>query len=444
MGTMPYMSPEQVEGRPLDHRSDIFSLGVVLYEMATGRRPFRGASAAGLVSAILRDEPPPPGRADIPEAFLRLVESCLRKDPASRVQTARDVRDALGGRPAAIAALPRPGRHTVGRQAELDALRGALRAAGEGRGSLVCVTGEPGIGKTTLVEDFLAEAVGGGCTVARGRCSERLAGSDAYLPVLDALDSLRQGGRGAALAEVVKRAAPVWYAQIVPPSGESDDSAQLLAEIKEATQERLKREFVACVQELSRSRPLVVFLDDLHWADVSTIDLLRYLAGEFSGSSVLVVATYRPSDMLLSKHAFLQVKPDLQARGLCRELALEFLHEAEIADYLALEFPGHRFPAGFPALIHARTEGSPLFMADLVRYLRDHGALAALAIRSVTDPSATESTPATPALIVTRATSREEGISTGSRSTRSRRRSASPSAASTGADAGKARNSSPP
>jgi adenylate cyclase len=80
--------------------------------------------------------------------------------------------------------------------------------------------------------------------------------------------------------------------------------------------------------------------------------------------------------MLLAKHPFLQIKADLQARRVCRELRLEFLNEAEIAEYLALEFPGHRFPAAFPQLIHAKTEGSPLFMADLLRYLRDRGVIA--------------------------------------------------------------------
>ena len=92
-------------------------------------------------------------------------------------------------------------------------------------------------------------------------------------------------------------------------------------------------------------------------------------AGKFDTLNVLIVVTYRPSDMLLAKHPFLQIRPDLQARGLCRELQLEFLNEAEIGQYLALEFPGHRFPPEFPQLIHAKTEGSPLFMADLVRYL---------------------------------------------------------------------------
>ncbi len=97
VGTVPYMSPEQVAGRPLDARSDLFSLGVVLYEMATGRRPFAGDSAAELMSSILRDPPPDPGklRADLPAGVASLLEACLRKAPEQRIQSAREVHEAL-------------------------------------------------------------------------------------------------------------------------------------------------------------------------------------------------------------------------------------------------------------------------------------------------------------------------------------------------------------
>ncbi len=93
MGTPAYMSPEQVSGRALDHRSDIFSLGVVLHEMATGRRPFDGASSAELISSILRDTPVPVTelRPDLPADLARVIRRCLEKDPRYRVQTARDV-----------------------------------------------------------------------------------------------------------------------------------------------------------------------------------------------------------------------------------------------------------------------------------------------------------------------------------------------------------------
>jgi non-specific serine/threonine protein kinase len=97
MGTVPYMSPEQAEGRSLDTRSDVFSLGVVLHEAATGSRPFHGASSAALLSSILRDTPPPVGarRVDLPVAFGRLVGRCLEKDRDRRIQTAKDVRNEI-------------------------------------------------------------------------------------------------------------------------------------------------------------------------------------------------------------------------------------------------------------------------------------------------------------------------------------------------------------
>ena len=95
MGTPAYMSPEQLAGRPLDHRTDIFSFGIILYEMCSGRRPFQGATSMELASAILRDTPPPLERADVPSDFSRLVRRCLEKDPPRRVQTARDVANEL-------------------------------------------------------------------------------------------------------------------------------------------------------------------------------------------------------------------------------------------------------------------------------------------------------------------------------------------------------------
>ena len=97
VGTIPYMSPEQVQGKPVDHRTDIFSLGVVLYEMATGHRPFGGESSAGVASAILRDVPDPIGetRPDVPDHFGRIISRCLEKEPEMRYQTAGDIQTAL-------------------------------------------------------------------------------------------------------------------------------------------------------------------------------------------------------------------------------------------------------------------------------------------------------------------------------------------------------------
>jgi TolB-like protein len=95
MGTPAYMSPEQIAGRPLDHRTDIFSMGVILHELAAGRRPFDGASSAELISAVLRDTPPPVTeiRPELPEDLARIIRRCLEKEPRDRMQTALDVRN---------------------------------------------------------------------------------------------------------------------------------------------------------------------------------------------------------------------------------------------------------------------------------------------------------------------------------------------------------------
>jgi predicted ATPase len=416
MGTVAYMSPEQARGLETDARTDLWSLGVLLYEMLTRRRPFAGETQSDVLAAILTSEPPPPRDFDpeIPAELERIVLKALRKDLAERYQSAAvllsDLRRlqrrlelaaelgrAAGGVKSAEAetqiigavtgeSLKATGktvarwvieRHTVGREAERKELRAGFESASGGRGLLLCVAGEPGIGKTTLVEDFLSELTAERCcTIARGRCSERLAGTEAYLPLLEALESLIESGSDREAARALKQLAPTWYAQLVPLAGETAEAARLLNEVRSASQERMKRELGVFLQEVSRLRPLVLFFDDLHWADVSTVDVLSFLAARFDALNVLVVVTYRPSELLLAKHPFLQIKPDLQARGFCRELTLGFLKQAEVAEYLALEFPGHHFPPEFPKLIHAKTEGSPLFMADLVRYLRDRDVIA--------------------------------------------------------------------
>jgi len=97
VGTMPYMSPEQIEARPLDHRTDLFSLGIILYELLTGARPFRGDSPAALMSSILRDHirPIAEWRTDLPEGIERVVDGCLEKDRRERIQTASEIHSAL-------------------------------------------------------------------------------------------------------------------------------------------------------------------------------------------------------------------------------------------------------------------------------------------------------------------------------------------------------------
>jgi RIO-like serine/threonine protein kinase len=240
LGTVRYMSPEQAQAETATSASDLFSLGVVLYELATGQHPFSGKSHLEILHAIRSQSPVRPSllNPEIPALLESLILQMLEKDSRLR-PSAVEVDALLAKLTGKSAGLP-PGRsiipvqrHTVGRHKELAELRAGFEAAAAGRGLLLCVAGEPGIGKSTLVEDFLQELAAQGpiASLARGRCSERLAGAEAYLPFLEALDSLLHEEAGEQTARVMKVVAPTWYVQLgdgklvsYPPAGLSPNA----------------------------------------------------------------------------------------------------------------------------------------------------------------------------------------------------------------------------
>src|SRR5262249_18289074 len=140
-------------------------------------------------------------------------------------------------------------------------------------------------------------------------------------------------------------------------------------------QERLKREMSAFFHSISKERPLVIFFDDLHWADVSTVEMINYLASKFDSIRMLILVSYRSPEMTTTNNPFAQIKLDLQTRNLCEDIELDFLTKEDVVDYIAHEFPSNGFSADMSKMIHAQTEGNPLFMTDLLRYFRDRGVI---------------------------------------------------------------------
>ncbi len=379
VGTVPYMSPEQCHGATLTSASDIFSLGVVVYELATGRHPFQAESAAACMKRIISETPLSPSRLNpaVSRELEALILDMLRGEPGLRPD-AREVARRLAERKGSRVVRERTAKpegstpSMVGRAEQEASFLEVFRTAAAGQGRLVCVTGEPGIGKTTLVEGFLRDlaAAGESLFVARGRCSERLAGTEAYLPLLEALESLLRGPNGDQVSRVMKLVAPSWYFRTAPLVSDDSGAATLIADAKASSQERMKRELVAFLAELSRTAPVILFFDDLHWADVSTVDALAYVGARGDGLRLLTVATYRPSELLLRDHPFVGVKRELQARGACTEIALGFLTIDDVADYLEQNLPGHALPTELAQFVHAKTEGNALFMVNLIAYLR--------------------------------------------------------------------------
>ena len=311
LGTVAYMAPEQARGEMVTQEADVFSLGVMLYELVTGRHPFAAPSQLGTLHALMWESPEPPSFAnpELPRAIDQLIVEMLQKDPRLRpgasevmyrLNLAHDSTIAVALSAVTVTQPPRGvAREIVGRDQELEGLRHEYERAQRGQGRLVVISAEAGMGKTTLVDTFIKqldeqqEPV----RVGRGRCSERLAGSEAYLPILEALDSLQKNEQLGSIARLIRAVAPSWYTQIMPASDNESSAARLAAETAAGSQERLKRELAALFEELGRMQPVVLCLDDMHWADPPTTDLLAYLARRIDTTRLLIITTCRPSDL---------------------------------------------------------------------------------------------------------------------------------------------------
>ena len=338
-----------------------------------------------MLSAILTRQVIPPGRLnpEVPAELDSLIQRMLDKDARLRpsaATSAASLGELAGGQvaPMAVTTAVRPTRHSVGRAKERDELDAAFSQVSKGSGLVVAIAGEPGIGKTTLVEDFLSHLAASErlCRIARGRCSDRLAGTGAYLPLLEALDALLHGRDGDTAAATMKLLAPTWYVQLARLPVDDESAMRLREDVSTGSQERLKRELGAFLREMSRSAPIVLAIEDIHWADLSTIDLLTYLAGMLDSLRLLVLATYRPSDLLLARHPFGGLKLELQARGVCREIGSGFPDPARRRSLSRNGIPGAPFPGGTGRADPREDRRQSAFHDRANRYLRDRQVVA--------------------------------------------------------------------
>ncbi len=278
-------------------------------------------------------------------------------------------------RPALTHDLQHPTARFIGRAAELARLHGALTRVLAGERQVVFATGEPGIGKTALVDAFLVEIAGvPELRSARGQCIEHYGAGEAYLPVLEALGSLARGAKGEALIALLRRQAPTWLMQL-PAFLEEAEREALSRQLFGATQERMAREMAGALEALSAEGPLVLWLEDLHWSDPSTLDLLAMLARRREPARLLVVGTYRPAEAIVRAQPLRALKQELQGHGQCAELPLGFLSLPEVAQYLTLALGGTAPQAGWAQVIHRQSDGNPLFMVAMVEELAAQGVI---------------------------------------------------------------------
>ena len=271
---------------------------------------------------------------------------------------------------------PPPPVHIVGREKELTRLHQLLETAAGGTRQTVFITGEAGIGKTTLVEAFLAAVAsrsGAGETiVAAGRCMRRSSGEEPLMPVLEAVGRLARGPHAARVVQLLREHAPAWLIQL-PWLVERGELHDLRAGLSGTTPERMLRVFAQLVEELTNEVTLVLVLEDLHWADGSTVDLVSILAQRPERARLLLLGSYRAAEAIANAGPFDGMRRLLGLKHRCVELPLDLLPLSGVEAYLAARFGGPGTPAPLARLLHAQSEGNPLFLATAVDHLVARG-----------------------------------------------------------------------
>jgi ABC-type transport system substrate-binding protein len=400
IGTIAYLSPEQVNSRAFDARSDIYSLGTVLYECLVGDPPFSG-ELQSVLYRIVHEIPQPPRalgveiREELQDAILR----CLEKDPAKRPQKAGQVADALRRHRASLGSeefrmsvvlspsrmMPRPAASAfIGREREFAELQRRLNAAIAGDCQFAVVAGEPGIGKTRLLEELKTLAAARKIRVLYGRFVEQ-GGAFSYQGFYELVQDYfrsRDSGASAERPDFSDLAADLiaLFPQLSEIS-ELRSAASGETRAPSASEEKRPEDRIQIFELLARtltriagSKPLVLILENLHGADVS-IEALQYIVRRLGPTPTLIVGSYRqtetdkrhPLTRMLDAFAddprFVSVTLGPFSPSEHRALVASLVGAPKVADELA-------------SRLHDATEGNPFFTKELIRSLMDSGGIA--------------------------------------------------------------------
>ena len=400
MGTPAYMPPEQALGEKVDARSDIYSLGVVLYELLTGQLPFGGTNPVAVLYALVNEEPPRPReiRLAIPEQLEKIVLKAMMKEPDRRYATASDLasdlvafsaylarwRDEPENVPVLLATEEvyearrrRFEPEMVGREEEMERVAALLDEAFEGRGRTVMVAGEAGIGKSRLTSEIQQRARMRRAVNLVGRC---LYGTGAfpYQPLVEATRRhlASQGVEGsAALNAFVKAEMPELAGQLRALTAFLRFSDEPLEE--SARREQLWEAYRSFLLLLARRRPVTFLLEDLHWADEPTLALAFYLMSRLTQSRILFLGTYRPEEQKdggpVEKIA--EASQTFSREEWFHTLRLERLDPAAVSHAVRSLFGEQGLGGPIESALAHETGGNPFMLLETLKFLANEGKL---------------------------------------------------------------------
>jgi ABC-type oligopeptide transport system substrate-binding subunit len=391
VGTLSYMAPEVILGEDAVQQSDLYALGVMLYEMAAGRPPFEGGTATAILSQHLHAPIVPPSAFNdrIPPYLDQLIVQLLGKDPDRRPASAAAVRQqlrtaapgeaAVGSGPDELRTKRLVRGRLIGREAEFSKATALWEKTATGEGHVLLVSGESGIGKTRLVQELVTHAEIRGAMVSGGVCYER--GALPYMPISQIIRAALATDQARELApEIVagvealaKDGAVAGTGSAVSPDLDPEHALARLMENIVAFFRALAMRQRAAESEYRSTSALLLFIDDLHWADSGTLAVVRHLARRLGDQPILIVGTFREVD-LDGGHPLPHLLADLQREQLVTRIKLRRLTKEQVGQLLMILFSEEVTPE-FLEGIYRETEGNPFFVEEICRVLVESGEL---------------------------------------------------------------------
>jgi DNA-binding winged helix-turn-helix (wHTH) protein len=258
----------------------------------------------------------------------------------------------------------------VGRAKELASLRRAWDRVTSGKRVVFWIAGEPGTGKTTLIDRFVSGL--GEIACARGHCLQHYGSGEPYHPVLEALAELCRSDT--AVPPLLRAVAPTWLLQL-PWLSTAEQREALLRELVGVNLERMLREMGEFLDRYTERRPLLLVTEDVHWGDRATIQLMDYIARRRGNGRLMWLASFRPTEIILHDHPFKALRNELRLHGLCEEIVLDPFSEKEVAEYVAQRAPSFAASEGFVRALHERADGLPLLVNHVMNDLIARGTL---------------------------------------------------------------------
>ena len=387
VGTASYMAPEQALGQPVDGRTDLYALGVLLYELTTGQVPFKGDDPLTVISQHVHAPVVPPRvlRTDLPRKLDALILRLLAKDPNQRFSSAVETGTALteslsendepdeatASTVAILDALSR-GR-LVGRTNELAEARELWRRAREGRGHGVLLSGEPGAGKTRLAREITIQAAMEGALVLTGGCYEYEA-TTPYLPFVEAFRRwIREEKDDDKLRTILGDNA----SQITKLAPEIETRLGAFPQHPQMAPHEERLLFFDAVAQvcsnIAQRQSLLFYADDLHWADRGTLWLLAHLLRQLREERVLILGAYRETE-LDRAHPLAKALVDWNRERLTTRIALKRFNESETEAQIDALL-GEHVSGEFAQAVHRETEGNPFFVEEVLKALIESGSV---------------------------------------------------------------------